>query len=205
MDEDEDIATILAFWFGNTVRDASQIPGRMSLWFSSNKATDNEIALRFASSVEQARSGALDSWRQKPDGRLATVLLLDQFPRNLYRGKPGAFASDAAALEICQQSIVDKTLLALAPIEQVFVLMPLQHAECRDLQRRSVEEFSKLGVRVQPSERHYFEGFIKYAQLHKKIIDRFGRFPHRNAILGRTSTQEESAYLAGDAPRFGQR
>lgn len=199
------INEILAFWFDASVKDAAEIPKRMSLWFGSDEKTDEEIAGRFAQLVADARDGKLDSWLQVSRGRLALVLLLDQFPRNLFRGKAEAFATDDRALSICEQSISDGRLLEVTPIEQTFLLMPMQHSESKDVQRRSVHEFEQLLSRVDESSHEHFAGFLKYARLHHDIIERFGRFPHRNAILGRTNTEEEHEYLADDAPRFGQR
>lgn len=196
-------AEVLRFWLGDSVAEPAAIANRMSTWFGSD--LDREIERRFGSRVKAARQGRLRHWASEAHGRLALIILLDQFPRNLFRGSADAFASDAAALAICEQSIDDGALTMLAFVEQAFMLMPLQHAESRLVQQRSVSEFEKLAARVEESQRQPFAGFVKYACLHKEIIDRFGRFPHRNAILGRTSTTEERAYLAGDAPSFGQR
>ena len=197
-------AEVLRFWLGDSVAEPAAIANRMSTWFGSEDL-DREIERRFGSRVKAARQGRLRHWASEAHGRLALIILLDQFPRNLFRGSADAFASDAAALAICEQSIDDGALTMLAFVEQAFMLMPLQHAESRLVQQRSVSEFEKLAARVEESQRQPFAGFVKYACLHKEIIDRFGRFPHRNAILGRTSTTEERAYLAGDAPSFGQR
>lgn len=204
MTRDEQIAAILSFWFGPCALDPSRIPERQALWFSSDGDTDAEIASRFSGLVADARAGALGRWHEIIEGQLALIILLDQFPRNIFRGAPSAFASDDCALDICQHCIDDGSLLALPPIQQAFLLMPLQHAESLDVQQRSVQEFEKLSDRVAPSVSHHFEGFLNYARLHYEIIERFGRFPHRNAILGRSNTEQENNYLAGDAPRFGQ-
>ena len=204
INNDHEITAVISFWFGDCVRKPAEIPARMEFWFSNDKATDNEIASRFAGLVRQARSGELAAWLERADGRLALVLLLDQFPRNLFRGTCEAFSSDSDALEICRQCIADEMLESLAPVAQAFMLMPLQHAESRIVQQHSVDEYAKLLQRVEPSARRAFEGFLKYARLHKEIIDRCGRFPHRNAILGRPDTEQERNYLAGNAPRFGQ-
>ena len=205
MARDEQMTEVHGFWFGDSINDASAIPRRMRFWFGSDDQVDAQVGQLFGALVGRARAGELEGWRKQPRSRLALVLLLDQFPRNLFRGQPAAFASDAQALAICEQSIEDGHLLTLTPIEQTFMLMPMQHAESRATQQRSVAEFEQLLARVDTTEREFFEGFVKYARMHKQIIDRFGRFPHRNAILGRSDTNEETTYLAGDAPRFGQR
>lgn len=195
---------VLKFWFRESVNEDDAIKSRMGVWFGNNQQVDDDIELRFASLVDDARSGALHDWRDLPRGRLALVLLLDQFPRNLYRGTGKAFAMDAAALELCIKSIEDSRLLELSAIEQVFLLMPLQHTESAELQQRSVREFDRLLERIEPDRRQYFKGFADYARLHCDIIQRFGRFPHRNAMLGRENTDEEKLYLLQGAPRFGQ-
>ncbi len=195
---------VLNFWFRDCVNDDAVIKSRMSVWFGSDRQIDDDIELRFASLVEDARSGGLHSWRDLPRGRLALILLLDQFPRNLYRGTAKAFAMDDAALELCIKSIDDSRLLEMSAIEQVFLLMPLQHTESADLQERSVREFDRLLERIEPDRRPHFKGFAEYARLHRDIIRRFGRFPHRNEVLGRENTDEEKLYLLQGAPRFGQ-
>lgn len=195
---------VLDFWFRDSVQSDDAIKGRMSVWFGSDQQVDDAIELRFASLMESAREGGLQSWRDLPRGRLALVLLFDQFPRNVYRGTANAFATDDAALELCLKSIDDSRLLEISPIEQVFLLMPLQHTESETLQERSVREFDRLLERIEPERRQYFKGFADYARLHCDIVKRFGRFPHRNAVLGRENTDEEKLYLLQGAPRFGQ-
>lgn len=195
---------VVDFWFRESVHDDAAIKGRMPVWFGNSQQIDDDIELRFATLVEAAREGQLHDWRSLPKGRLALVLLLDQFPRNLYRNTAKAFAMDDAALELCLKSIDDSRLLELSFIEQVFMLMPLQHTESVALQERSVREFDRLLERMDPDRRVHYKGFADYARLHCDIIRRFGRFPHRNAVLGRENTDEEKLYLLQGAPRFGQ-
>lgn len=195
---------ILDFWFSSDGEEDGS-SSRRSIWFASDPKIDALIATRFRHLVAQAAAGELQSWQGEARGRLALVILLDQFPRNLFRGTPQAFTTDDAALAICERSIDDGLLLSLTPLEQSFLLMPLQHAESRSVQQRSVFEFDKLAQRTNAAERARIDDFARYAHMHKEIIDCFGRFPHRNAILGRADTEAEKVYLAGDAPRFGQR
>lgn len=198
------IDEILEFWFGCSLSDDGAIRVRMPFWFSSNPETDRTIGKRFSGAVADAASGGLDSWRQSPRGTLALIILLDQFPRSLGRGTAAAFAHDAQALDLCLEGIASARQQELSYIEQVFFMMPLQHAESRSVQRTSVAQFRALLDRIPEERRSHFEGFVDYAQLHSDIVRQFGRFPHRNVLLGRNNTAEEEAYLAGDAPRFGQ-
>lgn len=201
---DQEAASVLQFWFADSSKNDQAISSRMPVWFGSDAAIDEEIRMLFGELVETAAAGRLEHWAGLALGRLALVILLDQFPRNLYRGTARAFAHDPLALAICEQSMDDGSLLTLAAIQQVFMLMPLQHAESKLIQSRSVKEFENLLDRLPPARREAFKGFTSYAHLHASIVHRFGRFPHRNAILGRMNTTAEEKYLAGDAPRFGQ-
>lgn len=198
------IDAILAFWFKEQELTAPQIDGRMDQWFGEDPVFDEEIAREFADDVERASEGELDHWAHKPRGRLALILLLDQFRRNIYRNKPEAFARDKFALKLCVEGAMEKKDKGLSPIERVFFYMPLQHAESRKVQSKSREIYGKLAGAVSATYKETFETVAQFADLHADIIEQFGRFPHRNAILGRANTPEEDAYLAGDAPTFGQ-
>lgn len=198
------IDKILDFWFKEHELTAPQIDGRMDTWFSEDSVFDAEVAEEFSNDVEEAREGKLNHWAHKPPGRLALILVLDQFHRNIYRGKPEAFAGDKAALRLCVEGAMEKKDMGLSPIERVFFYMPLQHAESRKVQSKSVQIFKKLSSAVSPTYRETFETVAQFAELHADIVQRFGRFPHRNAVLGRANTPEEDEYLAGDAPDFGQ-
>jgi len=154
--------------------------------------------------VERASAGELDHWAHQPKGRLALILLLDQFRRNIYRNKPEAFARDKVALKLCVEGAIEKKDKGLSPIERVFFYMPLQHAESRKVQSKSREIYGKLAEAVSATYKETFETVAQFADLHADIIEQFGRFPHRNAVLNRANTSEEDAYLAGDAPTFGQ-
>jgi uncharacterized protein (DUF924 family) len=198
------IDAVLAFWFKEHELSAPQIDRRMDIWFGADPAFDHEIKQAFAADVEKASEGKLAHWADEPRGRLALILLLDQFRRNIYRGTAKAFAKDKAALKLCVEGAMQKKDRGLTPIQRVFFYMPLQHAESRKVQAKSVELYGRLAEAVSPTLRETFLTIAQFAELHHDIIERYGRFPHRNAVLGRDNTPEEDEYLAGDAPDFGQ-
>lgn len=204
-DEDQArVDAVLSFWFAEKEFGAPQIDGRMDVWFGEDPVFDHEIEKEFGDDVELASSGALDHWAAEPRGRLALILLLDQFRRNIYRGTADAFAKDRAALKLCVEGAMEKKDQGLTPIERVFFYMPLQHAESRKVQAKSVQIYTRLAEAVSPTYRETFETVVQFAELHRDIIECFGRFPHRNEVLGRENTPAEEEYLAGDAPSFGQ-
>ena len=198
------IEAVLSFWFKEKDLTAPQIDGRMDVWFGEDPLFDEEITRRFADDVEEASEGNLDHWASEPRGRLALIILIDQFRRNIYRNSLEAFAKDKAALKLCIEGAMEKKDKGLSPIERVFFYMPLQHAESRKVQKKSVEIFNKLAAAVSPTLRETFETVAQFAELHADIVEQFGRFPHRNKIVGRENTPEEEQYLAGDVPTFGQ-
>jgi uncharacterized protein (DUF924 family) len=203
-DEDQArIREILDFWFREQELSAPQIDRRMDIWFGEDPVFDHEIKKEFSGDVERACQGKLDHWATDPQGRLALILLVDQFRRNLYRGTADAFAMDKLALKLCVEGAMEKKDKVLTPIQKVFFYMPLQHAESRKVQAKSVELFNRLAESVSPTYQETFLTVAQFAELHKDIIDQFGRFPHRNQLLGRDNTPEEEEYLA-DAPDFGQ-
>lgn len=204
---DEDsrrIEAALTFWFQGRALSAPRIERRMNIWFGEDPAFDHQIEREFRHDVETASAGRLIHWADAPRGRLALILLLDQFRRNIYRGTAAAFSRDRMALELCMGGVLDNKDHELAPIEKVFFYMPLQHAESRPAQARSVALYARLARTVTPACRKLFERIARFAELHADIIQTFGRFPHRNALLGRENTAEEIEYLAGDVPDFGQ-
>ena len=195
---------VLAFWFEDAVRSPEALQRRNEVWFRVDPVFDSECTSRFAGLSAEAARGDLADWSETPRGRLALVVLLDQIPRNIHRGSPGAFTHDAKAAAHCVAAIESGQDRTLHPVELVFLYMPLQHAEDLDLQRRSVEQFESLAAAVDDAWRDHFTENVRYAREHHDIVERFGRFPHRNHILGRESTEEELRYLAGGAPTFGQ-
>lgn len=193
---------VLDFWFGPLGPDGFPREDRARLWFGGGSEVDDAIRARFATDVELAGSGGLDPWGETARGRLALILLLDQFPRNLFRGTARAFAHDVRAVQQALAGLEAGQDRQLAPVERAFFYLPLEHAEDRALQRRSVEAYEGL-VREFPSAATQLQGFLDYAIEHRDVIERFGRFPHRNAILGRPSTPDERAFLE-TAARWGQ-
>lgn len=204
-DEDQArIDKIIAFWFRKTTLTAPQIDSRMDTWFGESADFDAEIIAEFKDDVERASEGNLDHWADEPGGRLALILLLDQFRRNIYRGTAQAFALDKAALKLCIEGAMEKKDNGLAPIQRVFFYMPLQHAESRKVQKKSVEIYNKLADAVSTTYKETFETIAQFAELHADIIEQFGRFPHRNKLLKREDTAKEQEYLSSDSPDFGQ-
>ncbi len=204
-DEDQSrIEEILSFWFREQQLSAPQIDRRMDIWFSEDPVFDHEIEKEFADDVVAACDGKLDHWATEGQGRLALIILIDQFRRNIHRGTAAAFSKDRLALKLCVEGAMEKKDKGLTPIQRVFFYMPLQHAESRKVQAKSVELYNRLAEAVSPTYRETFLTVAQFAELHKDIVDQFGRFPHRNEVLGRENTAEESEYLAGDSPDFGQ-
>ena len=195
---------VLTFWFRDATRSPEALERRGTVWFSADPAFDRECAARFTALLEDAALGGLGSWAETPHGRLALVILLDQMPRNIHRGSPAAFAHDTQAAAHCVAGVESGQDRSLHPVERIFLYMPLQHAEDLGLQRRSVEQFESLAAKAEDAWRSYFAENVHYARVHHDIVERFGRFPHRNRILGRESTEEELRYLADGAPMFGQ-
>src|SRR5690606_17045287 len=146
--------------------------------------------------LEDAGAGRLDGWARSPRGRLALIIVLDQLSRNIHRDSAAAFASDARAQALCMEGLERGDDRELAPLERWFFYMPLEHAESLELQERSVREFERLAAEAPAELQSALEAALDYARRHRDVIARFGRFPHRNTVLGRDSTPEEQAYLA---------
>lgn len=203
-DDQVRIDAIIGFWFREQELTAPQIDRRMDIWFGADEVFDHECKKEFSEDVERASDGKLDYWAHESRGRLALILLLDQFRRNIFRNTAEAFAKDGLALKLCVEGAMVKKDQGLTPIQRAFFYMPLQHAESRKVQAKSVELFSKLAETVSPTYRETFETITQFAELHRDIVDTFGRFPHRNQLLNRENTPEENEYLTGDSPDFGQ-
>ena len=154
-------------------------------WFNRDAAFDGALAVQFGETLKKARLGFFDHWGETPEGALGLAILLDQVSRNIHRGSPLAFAADARALKLAKTSVARGYHQELPPPQAMWLLMPFEHAEDLDAQRRCLALFTTLGL----SEMVY------YAQIHLDIIAKFGRFPHRNPILGRKSTAAELAFL----------
>ena len=196
---------ILEFWFGAACEGGAALEQAFKRWFSSGPEFDAEIENRFGDLVKKALEGGLQSWETDVSARLALIILLDQFPRNIYRGSPQAFSGDARALSLAQRTLADTAEFdALHPVEKMFLLMPYQHVEDTDLQEKGVAAYRELEVQAPDYLRKLLSGAREFAEVHRDIVRRFGRFPHRNAVLDRQNTPEEQAWLEDDAPRFGQ-
>ncbi|HDZ8914171.1 TPA: DUF924 domain-containing protein [Aeromonas hydrophila] len=187
---------LITFWFGEETDDVTRAKRQAPLWWGKNSATDALLASRFGDLVAAAAAGELAHWADAAEGRLALILLLDQLPRNIHRGTPAAFAQDAKARDLCLKGLSLEADLALPPLGRVFFYLPLEHAESREQQARSVTLFEGLATeQADGPARETFAGFADFARRHQVIVERFGRFPHRNAILGRQDTAEEAAFL----------
>jgi uncharacterized protein (DUF924 family) len=196
------IETILNFWFGANSDDAEVARSQAKLWWGKDKEIDDEIGRRFEDTVRAAVAGELNDWLTTARGQLALIIVTDQFPRNIYRETARAFSSDIKALAWCLYGLDRRADRELRPVERVFFYLPLEHAESREHQRRSVECFSNLFAIVPAPQKGIFEEYLNYAIRHRDVIERFGRFPHRNKILGRDSTPEELAFLLEAASTF---
>jgi len=204
-DEDQlRIEAVLSFWFREQNLDAPQIDRRMDIWFGGSPEFDDEIRTMFMNDIQRASAGELDHWGEQPRGRLALILLLDQFRRNVYRGTADAYAKDQVALKLCVEGAMQKKDEGLTPIQRVFFYMPLQHSESKKVQAKSVALYRQLAAAVSPTFRETFETVVSFAELHHDIVDQFGRFPHRNAVLGRQNTEAENEFLSDGSPDFGQ-
>jgi uncharacterized protein (DUF924 family) len=198
-----------AYWFGKLPLGPAQLAERMSGWFGGGppevqRERDKEICERFGALLERAVRGELDGWADGPRRRLSLILLLDQVSRNVHRGSALAFAGDEKALALTLTGMQAGADAALDPVERMFFYMPLQHAESLEAQDESVAAFRRLLAEAPDELRETLEGSLRYAELHRDLIRRFGRFPHRNRVLARASTPEEQAYLDAGAERFGQ-
>lgn len=188
-----DIAAIHQFWFGPLDAAGLAAPAQERLWFSGGAEFDAAVAARFGGLVPRGLAGEFDHWAADDRGLIALVLLLDQFTRNVFRGTPGAFAGDGKALAAAQTAIADGRHRALPAIHRVFLYLPLEHCEDLAVQEQSVRLFTELAG---SSGARATGDFLRYAVAHRDVIARFGRFPHRNAILGRSSNPDELGHMA---------
>ncbi|MCL9780052.1 DUF924 domain-containing protein [Vibrio sp. S4M6] len=169
--------TVLDFWFNQLTPDQ---------WFAVDEKLDQKIREQFSTLLIQASRAELFDWRHSARGRLAEVILLDQFSRNIYRGRAESFSQDPLALALAQEAVSLDLDMELIPTERSFLYMPYMHSESKKIHAEAIKLFEKLDN----------ESNLKYEHLHKDIIDKFGRYPHRNVILGRESTSEEIEFLA---------
>ncbi len=198
-----DADAVVDWWLGPARHDLAQLAERMPHWFGASEALDAQIVEQFGDTVGKASLGELDHWAEEPVGRLALILLMDQFRRNVYRGTADAFACDELALDLCLGGIDAGMDRQLGLAERMFFYMPMQHAESEAVQHQAVETYDALAAEAPDEVREIFDNCAGYARLHRDIVLQFGHFPHRNTILGRDSTEEELAFLK-DGPSFGQ-
>jgi uncharacterized protein (DUF924 family) len=182
-----DFREALDFWFGQP--GSSEYCRPREVWFKKSDAFDDAMRARFLDVYRQAAGADLQSWHAQADSLLALILVLDQFPRNLFRGSSRAFATDAQALAAAQSAVARGFDRQLCPVQRWFVYLPFEHDESLEMQQTCMDLFAGLGGDPDSA------GAIDYARRHFEIIERFGRFPHRNAVLGRASTPEEAAFL----------
>lgn len=194
---------LLDFWFGPLDDDGLPDAFHRNRWFRSDRRFDQEIRRRFMSLVLFASEQGLDHWREQPGGALAEILLLDQFSRNIYRGAALAFDNDPLARKLCKRAMEKGQDQELPAVQRAFLYMPLQHSENIQDQNLAVECYQQLAASRRGVLGDFLDSFAQSARDHHRIIERFGRFPHRNRALGRRSTPEEREYLEG-AFSFGQ-
>jgi uncharacterized protein (DUF924 family) len=173
------INRVLTFWFDGNFED------RRKVWFIKSNDFDAKIKIKFGDDVEKASTATYDFRTQTPEGALGLIILLDQFPRNIFRGNPQTFATDLKALRIAKQAVADGLDANLTVVQKVFFYLPFEHSENMEDQNQALKLFEALGD----------ESYLKYAVAHRDVIERFGRFPHRNKMLGRASTEEEIRFL----------
>jgi uncharacterized protein (DUF924 family) len=187
--------SILEFWFGAFPDAYHADPDKTGMWFRHGADYDGEIFTRFGADYFAACNGELDHWAESPRGRLALIVLLDQFSRHIHRGGAEAFAQDARAQELTLDGIARGDDQALHPVERCFFYLPLEHAEDASRQHYSVQAFEQLLADVPAPHKDMFDSMLDYARRHQRVIERFGRFPELNEILGRESTAQENDFI----------
>lgn len=193
---------LLDWWFGSSL-DANEVSKqRNALWFGKSACQDIDSENRFGGLVRQALDGGLQDWVETPQGWLALILLLDQLPRMIFRDTPRAYAGDARAQQLVRQGLEAGLDRQLQRIERVFVYIVLEHAEDLASQDEAVRLYEQLQAESSAAEKILFAGYLAYARKHQVVIARFGRFPHRNAVLGRESSAEETQFLTEPGSRF---
>ncbi len=192
------VQQVLEVWFATRERDDYNLDSRMKRWFDPDPVFDAELREKFSELCDDAAFDKLDDWAEHPLGRLALILLLDMFPRRIYRDTSQAYRGDRKALKLCEQGVARDQFHKLTAIQQMFFFMPLQHAESKRVQKASVKIYSSLARRVSGTLRATFETVAQFAELRSDIIETHGRFPHRDDILNRnndTSCVEQAVDL----------
>jgi len=194
---------VLDFWFGALDEDGqATLEEKAWLWWGKADETDLLIKSRFGPLVEEIANGLHNDWLATAKGRMAAIIVLDQYPRNIFRGEARAFAYDAQAQQICTEGIEGGVDRNLPLIQRVFFYLPLEHAEEREKQVQSVQMYDQLVAEASDENKETYATYLDYAIRHKVIIDRFGHYPHRNAILERASNPEEVAFLEEPGSSF---
>ena len=191
------------FWFGQQ-NNGFPIEDRSRLWFQGEEKVDQEIRTNFKTFVDDAIQNKLNEWAKTPQGQLSLILLLDQFARSIYRHTSHAFSGDSAALKLAHENISKGSDKKLSFSERGFIYMPLMHSEHLADQELCIQMFMELQTKVPAAHKELVGSSIHFAREHRGLIARYGRFPHRNAILGRTNTAEEKVYLNAGACSYGQ-
>jgi uncharacterized protein (DUF924 family) len=195
---------VLEFWFADTNGSPEATLARNEFWFSANPETDSQVWQYFGDVVNDAAEGLYKGWEESNYGRLALIIVLDQFPRNIYRGTSEVFRYDAQALALAGQGVTLGQLAGLSVPEQAFFLMPYQHSEDLAVQRTGVQLMQGMANEAAAEWQQIADGYKQFALMHHDIIAKYGRFPHRNNLLGRSSTEAEIGYLDGGGETFGQ-
>ena len=199
----KEIDEVLHFWFGACGADGSLDPMKKRMWFGDGHKYDDDIRHRFIALHERAARGELEhEWISTARGRVALVIVLDQLSRHIHRGAPAAFDQDPAAQQLVVAGLGQHVDHELIPAQRAFFYLPLEHAEDLELQRLCVRCFDGLARTVPPAWRKDYDSLLDYAERHRNIIERFGRFPHRNKMLGRISTPEEIEFLKQPGSSF---
>lgn len=194
---------VLEFWIGPARDEPDELAARHRIWFGKSPEVDREIAARFLETLGALAGGLDEVWAARgPRARLAAIIVLDQFSRNVFRDTPHAFEHDARARALTHDGLADEADRALSEVERAFFYMPLEHSESAEDQALSVALYQRLAEQARPAFRDFAESTLSYARRHKAVIDTFGRFPHRNSLLGRPSTREENTYLAQPGAGF---
>jgi len=195
-------ADVLRLWLGAHPIEPAAMQRVQAQWFQKDEAFDALLRARFGATLAAARAGRLEHWARDAEGWLALLIVLDQFSRNVFRGQPDSFTADAQALALALAGIERGFDQAVPPMARIFAYLPLEHAEDAALQARAVALFAALRDAPGAEPQAFFDGTLEYARKHQDVIARFGRFPHRNAILERTSSADELAYLAQPGAGF---
>ena len=193
---------VLSFWFGPIAADGSCSPESVRRWWAKDADFDREVTETFGDAIAAAEAGQLDEWQQTPRGCLALVVLCDQMTRNSRRGSAGMFAADELAQRLVRHAIERGFPEQLRTMERYILYMPLMHAESLEIQREGIERFDALAATAEPGARESAEAAADYMRRHEAIVARFGRFPHRNELLGRESTAEERQFLEQPGSSF---